>query len=284
MPVSFQNVSYIYNEKTPFSLKALDGISLEMDEAKFIALVGKTGSGKSTLIQLINALLHPTEGVVDAYGFKNAPKKKERSKDWKSLRKTVGLVFQFPEYQLFEDTVEKDVSFGPKNFGMKKQEAIEAAHQALEKVGLDSSFYDRSPFELSGGEKRKVAIAGILATAPKLLILDEPTAGLDPQASEEMMDLLLRLKSEGTSLILVPHDMDLVARYCDEVVVLSDGKIAKQCSPKELFLSPMEEYSLCSPMMETFLRNLKKKGLSLSGDIHDERSFASAYAKKVRHG
>ena len=193
MSVKFSKVFFTYSPKSPFEYEALRDINLDLESGKFIALVGKTGSGKSTLVQHINSLIHPTSGTIDIDGFINSSVKKERTKDIKGLRKHVGLVFQFPEYQLFEETVERDVAFGPKNVGMKEAEAIEKAHWALEKVGLGKSFFERSPFELSGGEKRKVAIAGILAMEPKILVVDEPTAGLDPAAAKDTMSLFKKI-------------------------------------------------------------------------------------------
>ncbi len=261
MPIDFSSVNFVYNRKSPFQYEALKNVTLHLDEGKFIAIVGRTGSGKSTLIQHINALLVPTDGEVRIDDFVNSADKHKRSKKIKDLRKRVGLVFQFPEYQLFEETVEKDVAFGPKNFGLSKEEALTKAHEALGKVGLDSSFYERSPFELSGGEKRKVAIAGILAIAPSVLIVDEPTAGLDPAAAKEMMALFARIHKEGTTVILVTHDMDLVASYCDEVVVMENGTVAKQCAPFALFGHDLSEYSLQNPRIYEFAEQLKAKGL-----------------------
>jgi energy-coupling factor transport system ATP-binding protein len=263
MPIDFSNVSYIYNPKSPFQYEALKSINLHWDEGGFIALVGRTGSGKSTLISHLNALLHPTSGEVVIDGFHNAADKKKRSRNLKELRQNVGLVFQFPEYQLFEETVEKDVAFGPKNFGLKTEEALKQAHEALLTVGLDASFFERSPFELSGGEKRKVAIAGILAIHPKILIVDEPTAGLDPKAAEETMMLFEKIHQEGTTIILVTHDMNLVLHYAEEVVVMEDGKVALQCKPSELFGKDLSVYSLEVPNIYRFARDLQGFGFSL---------------------
>lgn len=264
MPIDFSNVSYVYNPRSPFQYEALKEVNLHLDEGGFIALVGRTGSGKSTLVSHLNALLHPTSGKVTILDFVNAAEKKERSRDIKGLRKRVGLVFQFPEYQLFEDTVEKDVAFGPKNFGLSNEQALEQAHAALATVGLDASFYERSPFELSGGEKRKVAIAGILAIHPSVLIVDEPTAGLDPRAAEETMNLFEKIHAEGTTIILVTHDMNLVARYAEEVVVMDNGKVARHCAPEELFGQDLHAYSLESPNIYRFAGDLQRLGLKVS--------------------
>ena len=201
MPINFHDVSFIYNRKSPLEYEALKDVSLDIENGSFVALVGRTGCGKSTLIQHINALLNPTSGEVKVDDFCNSSDKKKRTKKTKELRRHVGLVFQFPEYQLFEDTVEKDVAYGPKNFGMKGPEALEEAHKALRMVGLDESFDKRSPLELSGGEKRRVAIAGILAYRPSYLIIDEPTAGLDPAGALALMDLFEKIHQEGTTII-----------------------------------------------------------------------------------
>lgn len=284
MPITFQNVSYVYNPKSPFQYEALKGINLTLLEGKFIALVGRTGSGKSTLVSHINALLHPSAGKVQILDFVNAAKKKERSKDVKGLRKRVGLVFQFPEYQLFEETVDKDVAFGPKNFGDKNDVALKKAHEALKKVGLDESFFNRSPFELSGGEKRKVAIAGILAVHPEVLIVDEPTAGLDPKASEEMMSLFEEIHQEGTTIVLVTHDMNLVLEYAQEVAVMENGEVAKQCPPSALFGEDLSQYSLENPHVYQFAEALEKRGFALSlAGVKDVPSLAKAIKERKSH-
>ena len=285
MPVKFKKVFFTYSPKSPFEYEAVKDINLDLESGKFIALVGKTGSGKSTLVQHINSLVHPTSGIVDIDGFINSGVKKERTKDIKGLRKHVGLVFQFPEYQLFEETVERDVAFGPKNVGMKEEEAKEKAHWALEKVGLGKSFFERSPFELSGGEKRKVAIAGILAMEPKILVVDEPTAGLDPAAAKDTMSLFKKINEEGTTVILVTHDMDLVASYCDEVVVMENGRVEAQCSPSELFGRDLSEYSLQNPHIFDFALKLKKRGFDLDmSEIRTTEDLAKAIAKRCKHG
>lgn len=284
MPVVYEHVSFIYNRKSPFETAALHDVSLTLEDHHFIALVGRTGSGKSTIISLINALANPTSGVVKIDDFVNSAEKKGRSKDVVSLRKKVGLVFQFPEYQLFEDTVEKDVSFGPKNFGMKKEKALEEAHKALALVGLDESFYKRSPFELSGGEKRKVAIAGILATHPSILVVDEPTAGLDPVASEEMVGLFKKIHDDGTTVIIVTHDMDIVAKYADTVVVMEQGKVERVCAPSELFEEDLEKYSLETPLLYKTIKDLNAKGMGLDpAKIKDVDSLAKAIKERL-HG
>lgn len=263
MPIDFSQVTYVYSPKTPLQFEALKGIDLHIEDGSFVALVGRTGCGKSTLVQHINALLTPSTGEVRVDGFVSTSDKKKRTKKMSPLRKEVGLVFQFPEYQLFEENVLKDVSFGPKNFGRSKEEAIADAKEALSLVGLGKEFYDRSPFELSGGEKRRVAIAGILAIHPKYLVVDEPTAGLDPLGAKEMMDLFDEIHRQGTTIILVTHDMSLVLKHCDRCIVMKDGKIAKICTPIELFEGDLEEYSLQIPPFFEFAKKLKEGGLGI---------------------
>jgi energy-coupling factor transport system ATP-binding protein len=284
MPIDFSNVSYIYNPKSPFQYEALKNVTLHLDEGGFIALVGRTGSGKSTLVSHLNALLHPTSGEVRIDDFVNASDKKKRSRNLKELRKKVGLVFQFPEYQLFEETVEKDVAFGPKNFGAKPEEALQQAHEALTTVGLDSSFYQRSPFELSGGEKRKVAIAGILAIHPKILIVDEPTAGLDPRAAEETMALFEKIHQEGTTIVLVTHDMNLVLHYAQEVVVMENGQVALRCKPSELFGKDLAQYSLEVPNIYRFARDLQGYGMAIdTANLRSVDDLAKAIKGSYHH-
>lgn len=263
MPINISSLFYVYNQNTPLEHKALNGIDLDINDGDFLGLVGRTGCGKSTLIQHLNALLVPTRGEVKVDEFTSSSEKKKSTKKMSPLRKKVGLVFQFSEYQLFEETVLKDVSFGPKNFGRSKTEAVEDAKKALELVGLDPSFYERSPFELSGGEKRRVAIAGILAIKPKYLVVDEPTSGLDPMGAKEMMDLFSKIHDEGTTVIIVTHDMDILLSYCNRVVVMEEGKIVKACSPSELFDFDCESYSLETPKVLSFASSLKRKGMDI---------------------
>ena len=280
MPIIFRDVCYSYADKNPMDHLALSHLSFTIETGSFTALVGRTGCGKSTLVQQINALFHPLSGEVEVDGYLNSSDKKKRTKKNKELRKQVGLVFQFPEYQLFEESVLKDVVFGPKNFGASKEEALAAAKEALALVGLDESFYERSPFELSGGEKRRVAIAGILACHPEYLIVDEPTAGLDPKGSQEMMDLFEDIHRKGTTIILVTHDMNLVLRYCDRVLVLEDGKLVADDKPSAFFQQDMDRYSLETPALYRFLQGLEAKGLKLEQDgITDVDSLAEAIVK-----
>lgn len=278
--VTFKDVFYVYNKKTPLEHEALSGVNLIIKEGSFTGLVGKTGSGKSTLVQQINALLTPSSGSVMINGFVNEAKRKHKGKEIKDLRRNVGLVFQFPENQLFEESVEKDVAFAPKNFGIPEKEAIALAHESLRKVGLGEEFYSRSPFDLSGGEKRRVAIAGVLAFQPKILIVDEPTSGLDPWGSKEIMELFKKVHEEGTTIILVTHDMSLVQEYCDEVIVMDRGKIALSCKPSELFALDLEPYSLEMPPLYRLMNVLKKKGAPIDcGNIRSLAELSASIAK-----
>ena len=270
MAIKVTDLFYTYNVKSPTPSEALRGVSLEIKEGSFTAFVGATGSGKSTLMQNLNALLLPTSGQVEVDGFVITPKKK-KNKNIKQLRKHIGLVFQFPEYQLFEETVEKDVAFGVKNFGANEEEALARARDALKSVGLDESYFTRSPFDLSGGEKRRVAIAGILAIQPDILVLDEPTAGLDPKGVNEIMSLLEKMHKDGKTIIVVTHDMDIVLKYCEEVFVLHEGKIAFSGNPYELFKLNNEELAIEVPALFELARKLKDKGLKL--DIEKIRNI-----------
>lgn len=282
--VTFENVFYVYNKKTPLEFEALHDINLSIEKGDFVALVGRTGSGKSTLVQHINGLLSPSQGRVIVNGFTNERKKKHKSKEINDLRRNVGLVFQFPENQLFEETVEKDVAFAPKNFGCSNEEALQKAHEALRKVGLGEEFYKRSPFELSGGEKRRVAIAGVLAFEPSLIVLDEPTAGLDPEGAEEIMNLFKKVHDEGATIVLVTHDMNLVYSCCEKVIVMESGRVVKITDPISLFSEDLETYSLESPLLYRLILDLNKKGAGLDvKSISSLDDLAEAIAK-IRQG
>lgn len=273
MPIKIDHVSYSYMKKTPNEVKALDDLSFEIKDQSITAIIGHTGSGKSTLIQMFNALLLPDSGKVIVDDYVIQPKKR-KNKRIKNLRKHVASIFQFPEYQLFEDTVEKDVAFGLKNYGLKEKEAIKKAHEALSLVEIDESFYKRSPFELSGGEKRRVAIAGVLALDPDILILDEPTAGLDPYGTKIILDIISKLHDAGKTIILVTHDMDIVLKYATDVVVLKDGKLIYQGGSNELFSLSTEELSLEVPALYQFAQKLKNNGLAIDiGRIKDVDSL-----------
>ena len=280
MPITSKNLSYIYNPKTKFKKQALEEVSFHLEEGGFVALVGRTGCGKSTLVQHLNALLSPTSGEIEIDEFHNTCEKRMKGKEIFKLREKVGVVFQFSEAQLFEETVEKDVSFGPKNFGLDNEKSLQKAHESLEMVGLDESFYKRSPFDLSGGEKRRVAIAGVLAYSPKYLILDEPTAGLDPYGAKALMELFKKINESGVTIIFVTHDMNLVLGYASEVIVLDDGKLAYQGKPLELFEKDLSQFSLDSPLPYGLGRSLIGKGLPLDlSKCKDEDSLAEEIVK-----
>ena len=263
MSIKINHVSYTYLKKTPNEVEALNDISFEIKDNSITTLIGHTGSGKSTLIQMLNALELPESGTIEVDNFVITPNKR-KNKDIKGLRKHIASIFQFPEYQLFEETVEKDVAFGLKNYGVKEDEALEKAHEALALVGLDESFYQRSPFELSGGEKRRVAIAGILVLNPDILILDEPTAGLDPNGTKIILELIQDLHKNGKTIILVTHDMNVVLNLATDVVVLKEGKLVFQGSPHDLFSLTSDDLSLDVPPLYAFAHELINKGLNIN--------------------
>ncbi|MCF0107430.1 MAG: energy-coupling factor transporter ATPase [Bacilli bacterium] len=270
MAIKVKDLFYTYLPKTPNETVALKGISLTIEEHSFTAFLGETGSGKSTLMQNLNALLIPSKGEIEVDNFVITPKK-HKNKQIKQLRKHVGLVFQFPEYQLFEETVVKDVAFGVRNFGASKEVAIEKAKKALLSVGIDESYFSRSPLELSGGEKRRVAIAGILAIEPDILVLDEPTAGLDPKGAEEVMSLVKKMNESGTTIVLVSHDMELVMKYASKVFVLHEGKLVFEGTPNLLFSHVDEGMSIEIPPVYLLANKLKEKGVPL--DIENIRDI-----------
>lgn len=263
MDIRFEQVGFTYQPNSPFETRALFDIDLEVKEGSYTALVGHTGSGKSTLLQHLNALLKPTEGLVKIGERTITPE--TDNKNLKPIRKKVGIVFQFPEAQLFEETVAKDIAFGPKNFGATEEEGRKLAARYLELVGLDESYLERSPFELSGGQMRRVAIAGVLAMEPEVLVLDEPTAGLDPQGRKEMMDMFWRLhKEEQLTIVLVTHLMDDVANFADYVYVLEKGRVVKCGTPQKVFedVRWVEEKQIGVPTATAFAEKLVQKGLS----------------------
>ena len=272
MPIRFNDVFYTYQANSPFKSEALKGVSLDIKDGSFTCIVGHTGSGKSTLIQQLNGLLIPTSGSVEVNGF-TVQKKHKSLKNLHNLRKEVGIVFQFARYQLFEETIEADVAFGPMNFGVKKEEALEIAHKCLKTVGIDESLFKRSPFEVSGGQRRRVAIAGILALQPKILVLDEPTAGLDPRGASEILQLFKKLNDQGTTIILVTHDINIVYEYANDVIVMNEGKIELHCAPEELFKEDVENYSLETPLIQKTVNALLEKGMKINPakikNVHD---------------
>ncbi|MBR2684811.1 MAG: energy-coupling factor transporter ATPase [Erysipelotrichaceae bacterium] len=283
MPLSFKEVTYTYSPDTPYEYQALRGINVNFTLGKITAIIGNTGSGKSTMIQHLNGLLLPTSGEIEV--LDRTIRANEKLKDGKSLKKTVGLVFQFPEYQLFEETVLKDVMFGPQNFKVSEEEAKLRAVEALKLVGIPETYLEKSPLELSGGEKRKVAIAGILAMEPEILVLDEPVAGLDPQSAQHMMELfrLINQKYHKT-VLLVTHNMEQVLTYCDEVAVVKDGVVIHHGDVKEFFREDeiLDELGIEAPMIIKAKRLLKQQNIVIPDEVLDIPSLAKAIAKAVK--
>ena len=265
MQIKFESVNHIYNANTPMEQRALYDINFDIKDGQFLAIVGHTGSGKSTLIQHMNGLLKPSSGSI-TIGEK-VIKPDEKNKGLKEIRQYVGLVFQFPECQLFEETVEKDIMFGPMNYGVSEEEAKVRAHDVIKMVGLDESVLSQSPFNLSGGQMRRVAIAGILAMNPDVLVLDEPTAGLDPQGQHEMMEMFNTLhKQYHKTIILVTHDMNLVAEYAEEMIVMHRGEMKFKGAPQQVFkeVDALRECGIILPIAAQNYHELANKiGLSV---------------------
>ena len=266
MPITLDFVSYTYAPGSAFQCRALDGLSLHVDDGEFVGIMGATGSGKSTLIQLMAGLLTPSSGRVLLDGEDINQKSYDRIK----LRRRVGLVFQYPEYQLFEETVAKDVAFGPRNLGLDEEEIERRVRDAINEVGLDyEKIKDRSPFELSGGQKRRVAIAGVIAMKPEVLILDEPTAGLDPGAHKEILNLIEKVhRDSGNIIIFVSHNMADVAKLSDKVLVMSDGHLVLSGTPKEVFSKndELKAIGLSVPPVTALMQELHRRGLALDPD------------------
>ena len=262
MGIILDNVSYTYQEGTPFASAALSDVSLTIEDGSYTAIIGHTGSGKSTILQLLNGLLVPTKGSVRV--FDTLITSTSINKQIRQIRKQVGLVFQFAENQIFEETVLKDVAFGPQNFGVSVEDAEAIAREKLDLVGIDESLFERSPFELSGGQMRRVAIAGILAMEPSILVLDEPTAGLDPIGRKELMALFEKLHQDGITIVLVTHLMDDVAEFADQVYVMEKGRLVKSGAPSLVFqnLEFMENIQLGVPKITRFAQRLADRGVS----------------------
>lgn len=283
MAITFKSLSYIYDEGMPYAHHALKDINLNIEEGKITAIIGKTGSGKSTLVEHLNALLVPSSGSLEIEDTIILPGKK--NKGLKALRKKVGLVFQFSEYQLFEETILKDVAFGPKNYGASEQEAIAKAKLALKMVGIDESYYETSPFDLSGGQKRRIAIAGILALEPKNIVLDEPTAGLDPKGSQEMIDLFVKLnKKAGITVILVTHDNEIVYNYADNTVLMADGEVKYSGNTLELFndKEKVKEFNILEPKILSVKNALNEKGFKIPSNVRTIDELAKYLSKELR--
>ena len=277
--IKIESLTHIYSKKTPSEKVALDNINLSIEEGEFVAIVGHTGSGKSTLVQHLNGLIKPHKkgknGRVEIYGRSTTEKK-----GLKQLRFDVGMVFQYPEYQLFEDTVAKDIAFGPKNMKLDKEEIDKRVRKSLELVGLPyDDFAERSPFELSGGEKRRVAIAGVIAMEPKILVLDEPFAGLDPEGVKEITELVLKLKREVCpTIITVTHDMDSASTLADRIIALCNGKIVADGTPKEVFgnRALIKEIGLDVPFVARVVDRLAEEGIVVDKDIVTIDELAAA--------
>lgn len=262
MGIALENVNFTYQEGTPLASTALSDVSLTIEDGSYTALIGHTGSGKSTILQLLNGLLVPSQGSVRV--FDTLITSTSKNKDIRQIRKQVGLVFQFAENQIFEETVLKDVAFGPQNFGVSEEDAEQIAREKLALVGIDESLFNRSPFELSGGQMRRVAIAGILAMKPAILVLDEPTAGLDPLGRKELMNLFKKLHQSGMTIVLVTHLMDDVAEYANQVYVMEKGRLVKFGKPSDVFQDVvfMEEVQLGVPKITAFCKRLADRGVS----------------------
>lgn len=280
MPIEVKNLTHIYMEGTPFEARALDSVSLSIRDGEFIGVIGHTGSGKSTLIAHLNALDRPEPGTVFVNGMDLGAKDADLAK----VRRTVGLVFQYPEYQLFEETVAKDIAFGPRNLKLPEDEVQARVRRAMEMVGLAERYADRSPFDLSGGQKRRAAIAGVLAMEPSILILDEPAAGLDPVGRREMLDLVKRIHEAGTTVVMVSHSMDDVGRLCDRLIVLEHGHVAFTGTPAEVFRhgDELRAIGLDVPECARLAAALREKGFSLPEDIYSYDDMRSALLKMLK--
>ena len=263
MSIALEHVNYIYSPGTAYEKRALNDISLEIGQGQFVGIIGHTGSGKSTLIQHLNGLMKATSGDI----LYDGQSIYAEGYDMRKLRSQVGLVFQYPEHQLFEVDVISDVCFGPKNQGLSEEESEKNAREALELVGFPEKYYKQSPFELSGGQKRRVAIAGVLAMKPKVLILDEPTAGLDPKGRDEILDQIAKLHKEtGMTVVLVSHSMEDVARYVDRIIVMNKGEKMLDSTPKEVFrhYKELEEVGLAAPQVTYVMHDLKDRGFDVT--------------------
>ena len=283
MSIKINHLTYIYNMGTIFEKKALDDVTIEIQKGEFVGLIGHTGSGKSTLIQHLNGTISPTIGEILLDG-ENIHKDKTKLKQ---VRQRIGLAFQYPEHQLFEMTVYKDVAFGPNNMKLSEEEVDKRVKEALQTVGLPETVYEKSPFELSGGQKRRVAIAGVLAMNPEVLILDEPTAGLDPKGRDEILYAIKQLhKQRGITVVLVSHSMEDVAKLVDRLIVMHRGKVAMTGTPREVFAhaEQLEEMGLAIPQISYVLRQLRKKGYCLPEDIYTVEEAVKALYAFVKKG
>lgn len=282
MAIIIEALNHIYDLGSPYQTNALDNVSLTIEEGSFVGLIGHTGSGKSTLIQHLNGILKPSSGRITINNFDiTAPGVKLND-----IRKKVGLVFQYPEYQLFEETVALDIAFGPKNLGWEESQVESAVKEAMALVGLDyETLKDVSPFELSGGQKRRVAIAGVLAMKPEVLILDEPTAGLDPKGRDEILGQLKRLHEEqNNTVILVSHSMEDVAKYVSQIYVMHDGKVVLEGTPQSVFqeIKVLEDIGLAAPQVTYLGKKLSEKGIILEADLYTVENAVATLLSKIR--
>ena len=280
MPIIVDHVNYIYGSDTPFEIRALNDICLIIPDGQFVGVIGHTGSGKSTLMQHLNGLIKASSGHI----YFNGEDIYDKNFDMKRLRSKVGLVFQYPEHQLFEIDVFSDVCFGPKNLGLDKKEVELRAYEALKKVGLPDELFYQSPFELSGGQKRRVAIAGVLAMKPDVLILDEPTAGLDPKGRDEILNQIKQLQeSSGMTILLVSHSMEDVAEYVDRIIVMNKGSIMYDDVPRQVFshYRELEEVGLAAPQMTYVLHELRRRGLDVDLDATTVEETADVVMKAL---
>ena len=281
MSIILDHVSHIYEADTSMAFPALTDINLVIPDGQFIGLIGHTGSGKSTLVQHLNGLLKPTTGNI----YYNGADINDADYNKKELRSKVGLVFQYPEHQLFEIDVFKDVCFGPKNLGLDRKEVELRAYAALKQVGIEDEYFYQSPFDLSGGQKRRVAIAGVLAMKPEVLILGEPTAGLDPKGRDEILDQIAKLREEtGMTVILVSHSMEDVAKYVDRIIVMNKSRVMFDDEPKKVFrhYKELEEVGLAAPQITYIMQTLKAKGLAVDTDITGVEEARDAILKAIR--
>lgn len=284
--IEIKNLTHIYSEGLPFEKKAIDDINIKIEENEFIGLIGHTGSGKSTFIQHLNGLLKPSSGEIIVDGMKVD----KSSSNLTELRKKIGLVFQYPEYQLFEETIERDIAFGPGNLDLSEEEVLRRVKSSMDSVGLDYETYkDKSPFELSGGLKRRVAIAGVLAMEPKVLILDEPTAGLDPRGRDEILSEIKSIhEKRKITVILVSHSMEDVAKIAERIIVMDKGKVFLDSNPREIFRNEDKLLSvgLGIPQITSLMRTLKKKGLDINEDsitVEEAKESLIKYLRGVSH-
>ncbi len=267
MPIEIKHLDHIYMPGSPFETKALDDVTLTIGDGEFVGLIGHTGSGKSTLVQHLNGLMKPDHGSVIVDGMDVS----DKNTDLREIRRRVGLVFQYPEHQLFEETVRKDVSFGPRNLGCSEQEVEERVVKACHQVGLSDEKLDMSPFDLSGGNKRRVAIAGVLAMRPRVLVLDEPTAGLDPRGRNELLELIRRLHDEeGNTIVMVSHSMDDISALAQRIIVMNEGRVAMDGTPREVFAHPQElvDMHLGVPAAAQLAMELRKRGYNLPDNVY----------------